>query len=103
MGQNRRAVMKGSTALRRILIAATTTVAAIALAAGLPVKKSFAGEQGAAGGSAPTEHGHSGSSTGVGVGIGVNLNSLFGHSSTRSEVVQPVHVAPTAMQLIKIS
>src|SRR5262249_2839455 len=62
-----------------------------------------AAEQGPNGAPAPTEHAQPGASTGVGVGVGVNLQSLFGHSSPRREVVQPVHVSPTAVHLIKLA
>ncbi len=96
-----------SSSLRKIVITATTTAAALAVAVGLPMKKSIAAEPGPNGAPPSAEQrqpgASHGSSTGVGVGIGVDLGSLFGHSSPRHEVVQPVHVSPTAVHLIKLA
>ena len=93
--------------LRNIIIALTATAAAFAVTLGLPVKKSFAGPDGANG--APSHPGSGqpkagGSSPGVGVGVEIDVSSLFsGGPKPRQEVVQPVRVNPTATHLLDIA
>ena len=94
--------------LRNIIIALTTTAAALAVTLGMPSSKSFAASAGMDGAPSRPDNGHPdksrGSSTGVGVGVNADLSSLFsGRQKLRQEVVQPVHVNPTAVHLIRIA
>jgi hypothetical protein len=94
--------------LRNIIIALSTTAAALAVTLGMPSTKAFAASPGMDAAPSHPDNGHrdksGGSSTGVGVGVGVDLSSLFsGRQKPRQVVVQPVHVSPTAEHLVKIA
>lgn len=94
--------------LRNIIIALTTTAAAFAVVLGVPSTKSFAASSGMDAAPSHPDNGHpdksGGTSTGIGVGVNVDLSSAFsGHQKPRQEVVQAVHVNPTAVHLIKIA
>jgi hypothetical protein len=94
--------------LRNIIIALTTTAAALAVTLGMPPTKSFAASPGMDGAPSHPDNGHpdksSGSSTGIGVGVNVDLSSAFSsRQKPRQEAVQAVHVNPTAVHLIKIA
>jgi hypothetical protein len=92
--------------LRNLFIALTTTAAAFAVTIGISSTKSLAASPRDNG--APSRQDNNaprqtnGSSTGVGVDM--NLSPLFsGRQKLRPEVVQQVHVNPTAVHLIKIA
>jgi hypothetical protein len=94
--------------LRNIIIALTTTATALAVMLGVPSTKLFAASTGMDAASSHPDNGHpdksGGSPTGIGVGLNADLSSAFaGRQKPRQEVVQPVHVNPTAVHLIRIA
>jgi len=92
--------------LRNIFVALTTTAAAFAVTLGISSTKLLAASPRENGAPSQPDNGAPRQTTGssTGVGVDMNLSPLFsGHQKLRPEVVQQVHVNPTAVHLVKIA